>query len=99
MAKVFFTPSAHLYIFIMVAGLFRLQISSSIRLRAPTAQQHLSSLLSRALMLQVGSQGMEEYTFPLPRIEEFLTAKLAKVKQKKNVPDAPAHMTSHFADS
>lgn len=99
MAKVFFTPSAHLHLFTMVAGLFRQQISSSIRLRAPTAQQHLSSLLSRALMLQVGSQGMEEYTFPLPRIEEFLTAKLAKVKQKKNVPDAPAHVTSHFADS
>jgi hypothetical protein len=66
---------------IMFAGLFRQQVPSSIRLRAHTAQQHLSSLLSRALMLQVGSQGMEEYTFPLARIEEFLAAKLAKVKQ------------------
>ena len=81
MAKVFFTPSAHLYIFTMVAGLLRLQISSSFRLRAHTAQQHLSSLFSRALMFQVGSQGMEEYTFALSRLEEFLAAKLAPVHQ------------------
>jgi hypothetical protein len=40
----------------------------------------LSHLLSRFTVLQVGTQGMEEYTFALSRLEEFLAAKLAPVQ-------------------
>jgi hypothetical protein len=32
--------------------------------------------------LQVGAQGMEEYTFALSRLEEFLAAKLAPVHEQ-----------------
>jgi len=33
----------------------------------------------RCCVAQVGTQGMEEYTFDLSRFDQFLTAKLAPV--------------------
>lgn len=64
---------------IMCAGLFRQQISSRVCLGVVHANASELAPFSCVTMSQVGTQGMEEYTFDLSRLDDFLTAKLAPV--------------------